>query len=69
MLTTYRKPKIVGGYDIHNLSYVLSLQPLTFSNAGCIDDNFYDTLNFDEAINGWVSFHSYKPTIIDSLKK
>ena len=68
MLTTYRKPKIVGGYDIHNLSYVLSLQPLTFSNAGCIDDNFYDTLNFDEAINGWVSFHSYKPTIIDSLK-
>ena len=67
-LTTYVKPKIIGGYDIHSLSYVLSLQPVTISNAGCIVSDNYYTLNFDESINGWVSFHSYKPTIIDSLK-
>ena len=67
-LTTYIRPKIIGGYDIHSLSYVLSLQPITLGVVGCIDDNYYDTLNFDEAINGWVSFHSYKPTTMDSLK-
>ena len=67
-LTTFTKPKIVGGYDIHNLSYTVSLQPLHISTAGCIIDSIYSTINFDESINGWVSFHSYKPTIIDSLK-
>ena len=30
--------------------------------------NTYNTLAFDESINGWVSFYSYNPTIIDSLK-
>ena len=30
--------------------------------------NTYDTLAFDESINGWVSFFSYNPVIIDSVK-
>ena len=30
--------------------------------------NTFNTLNFDENINGWVSFYSYNPTIIGSLK-
>jgi hypothetical protein len=46
--------KIVGAYDIYNKNYVLSLQ-----NA----DNTYNTLSFEEATNGWVSFYDYKPTI------
>ena len=45
--------KIVGAYDIYNKNYVLSLQ-----NA----DNTYNTLSFEEATNGWVSFYDYKPT-------
>jgi len=30
--------------------------------------NTFNTLNFDESINGWVSFYSYNPTVIGSLK-
>ena len=45
--------KIVGAYDIYNKNYVVSLQ-----NA----DNTYNTLSFEEATNGWVSFYDYKPT-------
>ena len=45
--------KIIGAYDIHNKNYVISLQQ---SN-----DN-YNTLSFEEATNGWVSFYDYKPS-------
>ena len=45
--------KIIGSYDIYNKNYVVSLQ-----NA----DNTYNTLSFEEATNGWVSFYDYKPT-------
>jgi len=42
------------------------------SNIDFVDQyrtfNTFNTLNFDEAINGWVSFYSYNPSIIDSLK-
>ena len=44
---------IIGAYDIYNKNYVVSLQ-----NA----DNTYNTLSFEEATNGWVSFYDYKPT-------
>ena len=30
--------------------------------------NTFNTLTFDESINGWVSFYSYNPTVIGSLK-
>ena len=45
--------KIIGSYDIYNKNYVVSLQ-----NA----DNTYNTLSFEEATNGWVSFYDYKPS-------
>ena len=44
---------IIGSYDIYNKNYVVSLQ-----NA----DNTYNTLSFEEATNGWVSFYDYKPS-------
>jgi hypothetical protein len=50
--------KIVGGYDIVTKSYILSLQ----STIGT-----YNTLSFDETINGWSSFYDYKPTNIFSI--
>ncbi len=58
---------VVGGYDIHNRCYTISLQPTTVQN-GCVTDVGYSTLNFDESINGWVSFYDYKPVMMCSLK-
>jgi hypothetical protein len=52
-LTTISGGKIIGGYDVVTKSYVLSLQ---------YDLNRYDTLAFDETINGWTSFYDYKPS-------
>jgi len=49
--------KIIGGYDIVSKSYVLSLQ----------NEQFYNTLSFDEAVNGWTSFYDYKPSNIFSV--
>ncbi len=46
--------KITGAYDIYNKNYVLSLK----------DENgiYEDTLSFEEATNGWVSFYDYMPS-------
>ena len=63
----YISDKIIGGYDIHNKSYVVSLQPTTIKDS-CVTEEDYSTLNFDESINGWVSFYDYKPKIMCSLK-
>lgn len=52
--------KIVGGWDIYNKQYVLSLQP---SNSA-----EYQTLAFDEECNGWTSRFSFKPDLSDSLR-
>ena len=49
--------KIVGGYDIVSKSYVLSLQ----------SDGYYNTLAFDETVNGWTSFYDYEPSNIFSV--
>jgi len=52
--------KIVGGWDIHNKQYTLSLQ--SANNLA------YYTLSFDETVLGWTSFYTYKPDQIFSLK-
>ena len=56
--------KIIGGYDIHNKNYILSLQ----QTPQYQDNNNYSTLAFDELINGWVGFYSYKPAQLFSVK-
>ena len=56
--------KIMGGYDIHNKNYVLSLQ----QTPQYQDNNNYSTLAFDELINGWVGFFTYKPSQVFSVK-
>ena len=45
--------KIIGSYDVYNKNYVISLQ---YSNG------LYNTLGFEEATNGWISFYDYKPS-------
>jgi hypothetical protein len=57
--------KILGSYDIHNKNYVLSLQQTPQYQS---DNSGYSTLAFDELINGWVSFYSYKPAQMFSIK-
>ena len=57
--------KILGSYDIHNKNYVLSLQQTPQYQS---DNSAYSTLAFDELINGWVSFYSYKPAQMFSIK-
>ena len=66
--------QIVGGYDVHNKNYVTSIQqkptwavPLADDVATGENAN-YKTLAFDELINGWTSFYTYKPTFSLSLK-
>lgn len=63
---SYKRGRILGGYDIYSKHYVASLQtvPAFYSTL----PNTFDTLSFDEQINGWVSRYSYKPTTIGSLE-
>lgn len=52
---------IHGMWDIHNKDYVVSLQ-------GSEVPGGYKTITFDEQVNGWTSFHSYKPSTGLSLR-
>ena len=63
---TYRKDKALGGYDIHNQNYVVSLQtkPANISK----EDSTFTTVSFDEGAQGWTSFYTYKPNQLGSLK-
>jgi hypothetical protein len=56
---------VIGGYDVHNSQYVVSMQQDPVSQP---DSTFWNTLSFDESINGWVSFFTYKPEQIFSLR-
>jgi len=51
---------VLGGYDIHNNQYVVSLQESS--------SKFYNTLSFDEQAKGWVSFFSFNPEQMFSIK-
>tara|TARA_R110000803_G_scaffold37040_5_gene79805 strand:+ start:18690 stop:20372 length:1683 start_codon:yes stop_codon:yes gene_type:complete len=59
------KNKIVGGWDNFNRYYTVSMQPTpTFVDL----NTNYDTLAYDESVRGWVSFFTFKPSFIFSLK-
>ena len=49
--------RIVGGWDNHTKNYMLSIQ--TASS--------YKTTSFDEGVQGWTSFFSFKPSFMFSL--
>jgi len=70
-LFVFKKDSIVGGWDIHNSNYTLSLERPK-SGDGTISDNDinynYYTTCFDEQVLGWISFYSYRPAQLDSLK-
>ena len=56
-LTNLGNGKLIGGYDVVTKSYILSLQ----------QSNSYDTLAFDETVNGWTSFYDYRPSNVFSI--
>lgn len=49
--------RIVGGWDNHTKNYILSIQ----TASG------YKTTSFDEGVQGWTSFFSFKPSFMFSL--
>ena len=53
--------RAVGGWDIHNKCYTLSLQPTAPNTTPT-------TLSFDENVKGWTSRFSYIPNHIFSLQ-
>ena len=54
---------VIGGWDIHNKQYVLSLQH-SYINP----DKSYYTVAFDESCGGFTSFFTYDPSQIISIK-
>ncbi len=65
-IVIYQKDRILGAYDNYNDQYTLSIQnnPPNISQVR----NTYDTLVYDEGPRGWVSFYTYKPQFMESLR-
>lgn len=63
---SYKKGQIVGGYDVYSKHYMLSMQqmPAFYST----ELSTYQTLSFDESINGWPSRYTFKPSQALSLE-
>lgn len=59
--------RIIGGWDIHNKQYVVSIQPNAYSPFGRGERLPNYTLAFDEDSLGWTSFFSYIPNYMDGL--
>ena len=69
LFQTTAPSKALGSYDIHNKNYVLSLQAMPqYAGSTLVAPTDYSTLTFDELINGWSSFYSYKPTQMFSIR-
>jgi hypothetical protein len=59
----YGQGNIVGGWDIYNKQYVLSLQTPSSNPI-----SKYSTLNFDDTVNGFTSLFTFKPSQILSIR-
>jgi len=56
---------IVGGWDMYNKEYIVSIQGSTYSTSEYGSANI--TLGYDESNNGWTSRYSYIPELIGNL--
>jgi hypothetical protein len=59
------KDKVIGGWDIFDKQYVISMQVAKTSPSA---DDEYETTAFDESVRGWPSRYTYNPKNIFSLK-
>jgi len=57
--------RIIGGWDIYNKQYVVSTQE-PGAQADTLEGG-YETLAFDNLVQGWTSFFTYKPELMFSL--
>jgi len=64
------KGRVLGAYDIYGKQYTVSLQknPATKNQIDLESLDDYQTVGFDESINGWVSRYTYKPWQAVSLE-
>jgi len=56
--------RLIGGWDIYSKQYLLSIQYYSETPGTAT----YNTLSFDESVQGWTSLYSYKPAKPISLK-
>jgi|TARA_R100000479_G_scaffold66563_1_gene31688 hypothetical protein len=56
--------RVVGGWDIYNDQYIVSTQQVTVGRSAT---GSYNTVTFDEGVQGWTSFFNYKPDQIFSI--
>ena len=59
----YGQGNIIGGWDAYNKQYVVSLQTSELNPV-----QTYSTLNFDDSIDGFTSFLSFKPARTFSVR-
>lgn len=62
------KDRLVGGYDNYKSNYIISLQKFTGSKTDDELSDNYNTIAFDESVQGWVTFYTYRPELIFSMK-
>jgi hypothetical protein len=62
-VTNYGQGNIIGGWDIYNKQYVLSLQT-SINNPS----QYYATTNFDELVTGFTGFFTFKPSQLFSIR-
>ena len=62
-VANFGQGNIIGGWDIYNKQYVLSLQT-SVNNPS----QYYATTNFDETVNGFTGFFTFKPSQLFSIR-
>ena len=63
-----RRDRIEGGFDTYKDNYIISLQRFSGSKTTDETSDYYNTVSFDESINGWTTFYTFRPDLIFSLK-
>jgi len=63
-----KRERIEGGYDVYKDNYIVSIQQRSGSKINDITSDYYSTVAFDDSINGWVTFYTYRPSFMFSLK-
>ena len=63
-----RRDRIEGGFDTYKDNYIISLQRFSGSKTTDETSDYYSTVAFDESINGWTTFYTFRPDLIFSLK-
>ena len=64
----FKKDEIKGGFDNYKDNYLVSLQRYSGSKTTDETSDYYNTLTFDETVQGWTTFYTFRPGLIFSLK-